>query len=354
MERAAVAGSMPSLTARRWSRVASPLTATLNEPTAAPASVAACVVRTRAGAIGRSRRCQPAALHTSESRFTPAAAPSSPQSAEVSVSPRCPSREIGRRIECRLPAPGRRAPTAPSVSPERQPAKGTELVARRPAIGDDPGQGIGRLAAIAFGIVAVAVMEEQDGARPQAALHALADNLDAGPVGIPDAEGPAEDAIAVGDDGATQIRVAIAVRGAEAGRGEPGWRARSPRARRVPPTRSWAGPARGSRLCVWVWLPSSKPERATSRARSGYRSTCRPTMKNVAGTCSRRTAGRSARWCAGWGPGQGEIQRAISRPATQHGSEHGTVGRERPVREDGRASRRRSEQGPQHQRTTRW
>ena len=59
---------------------------------------------------------------------------------------------------------------------------------------------------------------------------------------------------------------------------------------------SWAAPtshavrvglASARRLCVWVWLPISKPERATSRPSSGYRSTWRPTMKKVAGTRSR-------------------------------------------------------------------
>ena len=172
------------------------------------------------------------------------------------------------------------------VSVGREPFERSKLVAHRAAVLDDAGQRLGGLPAVTFGVVAVAIMEQQHRPRTDAAAHAVTDDAGAGAVRIPDTECPPE----------YPVPYLVSTRRKYGLRYPCGARKHVGMAPVVVSIASWAAPtshavraglASARRLCVWVWLPISKPEHATSRPSSGYRSTCRPTMKKVAGTCSR-------------------------------------------------------------------
>ena len=78
------------------------------------------------------------------------------------------------------------------VSIGGEPFERSKLVAHRAAVLDDAGQRLGGLPAITFGVVAVAIMEQEHRPRTDAAAHAVADDAGAGAVRIPDTECPPE------------------------------------------------------------------------------------------------------------------------------------------------------------------
>src|SRR5580765_7813650 len=108
------------------------------------------------------------------------------------------------------------------VSVGREPFERSKFVAHRAAVLDDAGQRLGGLPAVTFGVVAVAVMEQQHRPRTDAAAHALADDAGAGAVRIPDTECPPEYPVLVPGQHPPQVRIAIPVRGAETGGDGPG------------------------------------------------------------------------------------------------------------------------------------
>src|SRR3989442_1365136 len=98
-------------------------------------------------------------------------------------------------------------------------AERAERIAREPRIRDDPREGGRGAEPVAVRVVTIAVVQQDDGTRPELAVHARPDLLgrNAG-VGVPHAERPSEYRVRETPSGRADERVAVAVRRAKAAR----------------------------------------------------------------------------------------------------------------------------------------
>jgi hypothetical protein len=101
------------------------------------------------------------------------------------------------------------------VSVGRELFERSKLVTHRSAVLDDARQRLGGLPAVAFAVVAVAIMEQQHGSWTDTSAHAVTNKACAGARRIPDTECPPECLVVVPRQDAPQVRIAIPVWGTE-------------------------------------------------------------------------------------------------------------------------------------------